>query len=54
MKYIIRDELVNHMMNDDLFCDAQHGFVPGRSCMTQVLVTLKRWTELVDGGDHSS
>ena len=39
------------MMNDDLFCDAQYGFVPGRSCMTQLLVTLERWTELLGDGD---
>jgi len=51
MESIIRDKLVNHMMNNDIFCDAQHGFFPGRSCMTQLLVTLERWTELLDGGD---
>jgi len=39
------------MMNDDIFCDAQHGFVPRRSCMTQLLITLEQWTELLDGGD---
>jgi len=39
------------MTNDDLFCDAQHGFVPGRSYMTQLLVTLERRTELLGGGD---
>jgi len=47
------DKLVNlnHMMNDDLFCYVQHGFVPRRSCTTQLLVTLERWTELLDDGD---
>jgi len=34
MESIIRDHLVHHMMENQLFCDAQHGFVPGRSCMT--------------------
>ena len=51
MESIIRNKLVNHVMNDDLFCDTQHGFVQGRSCMTQLLVTLERCTELLDGGD---
>ena len=50
MESIIRDKLVNHMMNDNLFCDAQHGFVQGRSCMTQLPTTLEQWTELLDGG----
>jgi len=51
MESIIRDRLVNQMMNDDLFCVAQHGFVPGRSCITQLLVRLERWSELLDGGN---
>jgi hypothetical protein len=38
------------MMDNNLFCDQQHGFVPGRSCMTQLLVTLELWTELLDSG----
>ena len=51
MESIIRDKLVNNMINNDIFCDAQHGFVPGRSCKTQLLITLERWTGLLDGGD---
>ena len=30
------------------FCDEQHGLVPERSCMTQLLVTIDDWTELLD------
>ena len=51
MESVIRDKLVKQMMNDDLFCDPQHGFVPGRSCMTQLLITLECWTDLLGGGD---
>ena len=50
MESVIRDSLVKHMMDNNLFCDQQHGFVPGRSCMTQLLVTLELWTELLDSG----
>ena len=50
MESIVRDSLVDHMMSHNLFCDAQHGFVPGRSCMTQLLVTLELWSELLDSG----
>ena len=46
----IRDHLVDHMTNNRLFCEAQHGFVPGRSCMTQRLITLELLTEIVDSG----
>ena len=41
MKSFIREHLVDHMMKNRLFCEAQHGFVPGRSCMTQLLITLE-------------
>ena len=33
------------------FCDTQHGFVPGRSCTTQLLVRLELWTDWLDKGD---
>ena len=51
MESLIRNYLVDHMMKNKLFCDAQHGFVPGRSCMTQLLVVVEMWTEMLDSGD---
>ena len=50
MESIIRERLVDHMMELKLFCDPQHGFVPGRSCMTQLLTTLEIWSEILDSG----
>jgi len=50
MESMIRDSLVKYMMENNLFCDQQHGFVSGRSCVTQLLVTLELWTELLDSG----
>ncbi|KAI8480560.1 hypothetical protein Bbelb_416830 [Branchiostoma belcheri] len=50
MESIIRDKLVEHMMEFNLFTDAQHGFVPGRSCMTQLLVVMEEWTRLLQEG----
>ena len=37
MERIIRDALVNHMTTNNLFCDEQHGFIKGKSCVTQLL-----------------
>ena len=51
MESIVWDNIVDHMMENKLFADAQHGFVPGRSCMTQLLVVLEIWTEMLDEGD---
>ena len=50
MKSFIRDHLVDHVMKNRLFCEAQHGFVQGRYCMTQLLITLELWTEILDCG----
>ena len=41
---------MDHMKKNRLFCEAQHGFVQGRSCMTQLLITLELWTEILDSG----
>ena len=51
MESIIKDCMVDHMMKHSLFCDAQHGFVPGRSCMTQLLLTMEIWNEFLDAGN---
>ena len=50
METIVRDQIVSHMMENSLFCDEQHGFVPGRSYMTQLLITIELWTEMLDTG----
>jgi len=50
METLVRDQIVSHMMENGLFCDEQHGFVPGRSCMTQLVITIELWTELLDTG----
>lgn len=51
MEALVREVVIEHMMSNDLFCDAQHGFVPGRSCMTQLLLAMELWTEALDRGE---
>ena len=41
---------MDHMTKNTLFCEAQHGFVPGHSCMTLLLIALELWTEILDRG----
>ncbi len=36
------------MLENWLFADHQHGFVPNRSCMTQLLCVMKDWTKCLD------
>ena len=48
---IIRDAIVTHMSVNNLFCDQQHGFVPGRSCITQLFTTFEIWAQAVEDGN---
>ena len=48
MESIIRDNLVSHMLNANLFADEQHGFVPNRDCMTNLLLALEDWSEAIE------
>lgn len=50
MERIIRNALVDHMTQNKLFNDAQHGFIAGRSCVTQLLEFLEDVTEALDNG----
>ena len=45
---IIRDAIVQHLMNNNLITDDQHGFVPGRNCITQLLICIEEWTKRLE------
>ena len=51
LESIIREKIMDHMVTNRLFCDEQHGFVPGRSCMTQLLTCIDDWTAELDVGN---
>ena len=51
MESIVRDAIVEHLVKNGLFTDDQHGFVPGRNCITQLLVCLEAWTRMIENGD---
>ena len=50
MESIIRDKVMQHLSENDLLTNCQHGFVAGRSCTTNLLSTLEDWTSLLDIG----
>jgi Reverse transcriptase (RNA-dependent DNA polymerase)/Endonuclease-reverse transcriptase len=47
---ILRDDLVEHLVSNGQLESSQHGFVPGRSCTTNLIEFLDKVTEAVDGG----
>ena len=50
MERIIKDELVDHMNRNNLFCIKQHGFIKGKPCVTQLLEFMEDITEAIDQG----
>ena len=50
LQRIIRDALVTHMDDNNLFCKKQHGFRSGHSRITQLLECLEDWTHAKDNG----
>ena len=50
MESILRDEIVSHLNKYNLIRTSQHGFMAGRSCLTNLLEYLEKLTSLVDQG----
>ena len=45
---LVRDELYDHLINNSLLSDDQFGFCKGRSCVSQLLVTIHDWMKDLD------
>ena len=52
MESIIRDAIVVHLIKNEILSDDQHGFVPGRDCLTQLLLCMEEWTSMVEEGKN--
>jgi hypothetical protein len=44
MERMIRDIMLNHLYKYDSITKKQHGFVKNKSCLTNLLVTVRPWT----------
>lgn len=51
LESIIRNQLMSHLQAESLLADAQHGFRPGRSCATQLLLAMEEWTSMIENGE---
>ena len=40
-----------HTMKHNLLSAHQHGFVPGRDCITQLLLCMEDWTSMMEDGE---
>ena len=48
-----KDEIMAYLVENNLIKDSQHGFMPGRSCTTNLIIFLDKLTEIVDKGDSA-
>ena len=50
LESIVKDRLMNHLLENKLIGDSQHGFMPGKSCATNLVEFTDFVTEAVDKG----
>ena len=50
LEKIIRNQMLNHIKNNEILNDCQHGFRERRSCDTNLLETLENITRIIDEG----
>ena len=48
MESIIKDEVYDHLNSNHLLSVNQRGFMPGRSCITQLLIAMDYWTKALE------
>ena len=51
LESLVRKRIIEHMNENYLMSEAQHGFREGRSCLTNLLETLETWTQIIEDGD---
>jgi hypothetical protein len=51
LESIIKDELMTHFESNKLINNSQHGFIPSRSCTTNLLEFFEVATEILDGNE---
>ena len=52
MESILRDHIMDHLKENELISSKQHGFLIGRSTLTQLIETLEEWTSLLDQNNN--
>lgn len=50
MESFVRDIIMNHFLDNLLLSTQQHGFIAGKSCVTQLLTCMDIWTKALDEG----
>ena len=48
---IVREPMMHHLYSNNLITSHQHGFLPRKSCVTQLLKAVEEWSESLDNGN---
>ena len=51
LESIVKDAIMDHLRSNDLITEDQHGFIPRKSCTTNLLESLEEWLNALDAGD---
>ena len=51
LESLVRTKIIQHLDENNIISETQHGFREGRSCLTNLLETLEAWTKIIDEGD---
>ena len=49
---IIRDHIIDYMVSNNYIAEEQHGFVPRRECMTNLLQAMDDWSKAIEFGHN--
>ena len=50
LEKLVRRNIIDHLEQNELIDPAQHGFIKGRSCVTNLLETFDQWIQILDDG----
>jgi hypothetical protein len=51
MESVLRDKIMNHLLENKLINESQHGFMSNKSCCTNLLEFFEKVTKAVDNGE---
>lgn len=51
LESILRDEIMTHLLTNNLICSSQHGFMEKKSCLTNLLPCMEEITSILDEGE---
>lgn len=50
LESVVKDKIMAHLIENDLIRDSQHGFMPGKSCSSNLVLFMDKITKEVDDG----